>query len=935
VVVYTDRPEALRRAGLAVGSRAGEAVTARLTRKEIAAATRLDGVHEIRYGGAARPHNDVAAGLTGIRSLNNGRLNGTAYTGEGVIACVIDSGVDWKHLDFRSTTDTTASRIRALWDQTLTAEGDEATPGGRRSFASGAYDYGVEYTRAAIEDEIDGSPAGEVRSRDTDGHGTHVAATLAATGGAHEAGAHRGMAPGADLIVVKAGDESFPFTNVIDGMNYCGEVAADAGRPLVVNMSLGADFGPHDGTLFQDRAIETFARDRAGRVVVTSAGNSGNSGIHVRRTLAANGASESVTVNVPEAVSGGEFRMDFWVDDASDVSVEVTSPNGETARQAPGGTSTTDTPDGQIGLENVTSSSVGGGDRQIHVDVDDDGGDAPAQGDWTITLANASSAPVGVHGWLYDAEVTDDVRASLSGGDNAYTVGTPGSSSGSVTVAASVHRQYWVAENGSGYSSGSVSRSDDIAAFSSRGPLRESPTGAQKPTLTAPGQLTGSALSADAPATDALVLPGGEHVLKRGTSMAAPVVSGAAALLLQEQGDLDAARLKALLAGSARRGSFSGAVPNADWGHGRLDAVGAMTRLLDAGGSASREVLAYDQWSGGGARTVQGAERLAVRFTPSFDGVVSGGLLHAWLPTRLSAGATIEVWTDDGAGAPGQRRGAAQALDGARLQDGSWTYLDLVDAGVSVEAGTDYHLVVSLPAAGDELAFRVDTGSPDGRTSLQGGGAWTAAPYDARLRAVVTTSSAGGQLPVELADFEARASGDEVVLSWRTVSERSNARFEVQRAPEAGPAARRWATVGSVPGSGTTTEGRSYRFTDAGAPYGADSLAYRLRQVDVDGAATLSAPVTVARSVDRVELLGTAPNPVRGRATIRFAVPTRQKVILRLYDLLGRQVKTLVDGPREGREEAVLDASDLPSGVYLLRLQHPGGSRTQKLTVVR
>jgi hypothetical protein len=498
-----------------------------------------------------------------------------------------------------------------------------------------------------------------------------------------------------------------------------------------------------------------------------------------------------------------------------------------------------------------------------------------------------------------------------------------------------VHRQYWVADDGNGYSSGSVGRSDDIAAFSSRGPLRESPSGVQKPNLTAPGNLTPSALSSDATANDALVMPGGVHVLKRGTSMSAPVVAGAAALLLQEEGDLTAARLKDVLEGSARDGSFTGAVPNPDWGQGRLDAVGAMTRLLDTDGTASREVLIYDQWGGGGAQTVQGDERLAVRFTPSFDGVVSGMLMHAWTPTRLSGDAAVEVWTDDGAGAPGQRLGTAGALDDARLQNGSWNYLDLAGAGVSVEAGTDYHLVVSLPGATDELSFRVDTGSPDGRTSLQSSGVWTAASFDARLRPVVTTSSADGQLPVELAGLEARASGDDVVLTWQTASERGNARFEVQRSLGAGTERRRWATVGSVPGGGTTTEARSYRFTDAEAPFDADSLVYRLRQVDVDGTATLSAPVTVARGVDRVELLGTAPNPVRGRATVRFAVPARQKVVLRLYDLLGRQVKTLVDGSREGREEAVLDASDLPSGVYLLRLQYPGGSRTQKLTVVR
>ena len=84
-----------------------------------------------------------------------------------------------------------------------------------------------------------------------------------------------------------------------------------------------------------------------------------------------------------------------------------------------------------------------------------------------------------------------------------------------------------------------------------------------------------------------------------------------------------------------------------------------------------------------------------------------------------------------------------------------------------------------------------------------------------------------------------------------------------------------------------------------------------------------------------VQLLGTYPNPVGQQATLRYALPERQDVEVRLYDVLGRQVRTVVRGTREGRQEQTLDVSGLPSGVYFLRLQSDGQVRTQKLTVVQ
>jgi hypothetical protein len=151
--------------------------------------------------------------------------------------------------------------------------------------------------------------------------------------------------------------------------------------------------------------------------------------------------------------------------------------------------------------------------------------------------------------------------------------------------------------------------------------------------------------------------------------------------------------------------------------------------------------------------------------------------------------------------------------------------------------------------------------------------------------------------------------------------------------------------VGFVEGAGTTSEPQTYRFTDADQPYAADSLRYRLKQVDVGGTATLTDPITIARGGPAgLELLGTAPNPASRQVTVRYGIPkaaaseTRGPARLRLYDLLGREVRSVrLDGRgmAAGRHETALDVSGLPSGMYLLRLEAGGEAVTRKLTVVR
>ncbi len=269
----------------------------------------------------------------------------------------------------------------------------------------------------------------------------------------------------------------------------------------------------------------------------------------------------------------------------------------------------------------------------------------------------------------------------------------------------------------------------------------------------------------------------------------------------------------------------------------------------------------------------------------------------------------------------------ATSDDGLRVTGGS----PVLDGGTPDTTGLD------LPDSDLVATPRVVNNDPDAVTATIDLGAYEA--------------SSDTELPVEMASFEATATGDEAVqVRWETASETGNAGFQIQREPvkpsrrDGSTKGEDWQTVGSVDGAGTTDEPQSYRFTDEDLPYAADTLTYRLKQVDTDGSAAYTEAITVARSgIETVQLLGTYPNPARSHATVRFALPeasasgagSKQEINMHLYDVLGRRVHTVRQAAEAGRHQFRLDTSRLSSGVYFLRLQAQGTVRTQKLTVVK
>jgi len=192
-------------------------------------------------------------------------------------------------------------------------------------------------------------------------------------------------------------------------------------------------------------------------------------------------------------------------------------------------------------------------------------------------------------------------------------------------------------------------------------------------------------------------------------------------------------------------------------------------------------------------------------------------------------------------------------------------------------------------------------------------------------------------LPVELVAFDATPSGDQAVqLTWTTASETNNAGFALQH--KAGPQDP-WTKVGFVDSKaagGTTTETVHYRFRAENLSVGTHR--FRLKQRDLDGTTTVHDPVTVDLQMQEALQLGVpAPNPVQGQSTLSFAVKDEVEATITLYNTLGQQVQTVYRGtPTAGEVQTVrLSTDGLSSGVYFLRMQAAGQSKTQRVTVVQ
>jgi len=420
-----------------------------------------------------------------------------------------------------------------------------------------------------------------VKQRDIHGHGTNVAGIAAgdgsATGNGGKAGLFTGVAPEADLVIVKAGDGSFPDDNVIEGVRYIIERARDLEKPCVINLSFGSQVGAHDGTSIMEAEITKLAGQ--GKIFVVAAGNEGNDPVHIEGSFSSSVKDNSFKFQVPSYMpqSGNQndvVVVDIWLEQSSDLSAKLVTPFGENIGRVDEGEADQVSTDAGIITYYIAKEGPDprNGAKEIYFYITDEHEDKPpSQGTWELTISGNTG--------YFDGWLSSSMDSYFTEGSITYSMllGYPSNAQGCITVGAYVTKNYWFDMNGTLQNTGIIV--GDIRSYSSPGPTRD---GRNKPEITGPGALITTSRSADSRhSTSTYTYSDGVHETGEGTSFAAPVVAGLAALLLEKDPTLTPGLIAALLSENAFQDAFTGNTWNAKWGYGKLDGLRTFEAVQD------------------------------------------------------------------------------------------------------------------------------------------------------------------------------------------------------------------------------------------------------------------------------------------------------------------------------------------------------------------
>jgi subtilisin family serine protease len=537
-------------------------------------------------------------------------------TGKGVVVGVIDTGLDVKHPDFRDA----AGKTRVAWLLDMSQPPVRKHPDLESAF--GCTD--PMQTPCAIFDKSDidaalTDPQG-LPPKDAVGHGTHVASIAAGNGGGGDSARFIGGAPEATLIIAGVTHgmlEEGSDADIANGARFIFDRADLLGMPAVVNLSLGGDFGPHDGTTPLEKSLAAMVGpDHPGHAIVVAAGNSGTLyegdrpeqtlGIHTHTRISPDFPAR-VPILSPGNAGGPDISGTVFIwatfEKTADVAVSIEGPRGlsiETVHAGHQGSFAS----GDNRLKAAIFNSVAQEDLPLTPDTHGAviawDGAWPAGSEMTLRFEGEGL----VDAWVQTALDASAEEAYFEVSSRDGTINVPATHPDLIAVGCTVNRTSWTDSDGNdfdvsvahGYDG--LSPVDSTCYFSSAGPTA---TGVMKPEISAPGAFVAAAMSEaavpgggqesifDAPPSvckkgnQCLVVDSG-HALLSGSSMSAPQVVGAVALLLERDPSLTQAEILRLLEQGARRPTgYVGA--DYQLGAGALDVAGSM-RAYDARTSA-------------------------------------------------------------------------------------------------------------------------------------------------------------------------------------------------------------------------------------------------------------------------------------------------------------------------------------------------------------
>jgi subtilisin family serine protease len=350
------------------------------------------------------------------------------------------------------------------------------------------------------------------------------------------------MAPGADLVIVAntRAQESNPGTlgdsaDTFDAIRFIVDFADKAGKPVVINHSHGDNIGPHDGSSLLEVGIDELITG-PGKVMVKSAGNEANTQHHAQGDFKDSKQPHRVEIDVVRGST--ELIMDFWYEHAHRLELRIVSPAGEAHRVGAGVDESFPFLSGNIASVFTDEDDAVNQDNRIFVLLQHGKTPSIEPGKWVFELQGTGSW----HGWMQ----RDSLANFATFVSPEVTISIPGTAKSVISVGAYVNAGDMA-----------LGRAGELSDVSSCGPTRD---GRRAPTLTAPGDEI----------TSTMPLPADFGPMK-GTSMAAPLVAGTTALMLQINKQLTADAVRKILCRTARRDGQTGTVISDKWGHGKLD----------------------------------------------------------------------------------------------------------------------------------------------------------------------------------------------------------------------------------------------------------------------------------------------------------------------------------------------------------------------------
>jgi subtilisin family serine protease len=585
IVHFTGNRDDLAALGLEVSAQAHDIFTVVGTTAQLADLAAQQATLYIRTPRLLLSHVEDAAAQAEITAVHQPRpVNPTGFQGQGVIVGIIDSALDVTHHGFREPTGNHDTRVLYYWVQdpyTLhpvtgqpvpqanppgqtPQQFHNANPGTTPNFTG--LNYGRIYTEGDINTALGlaggpyGTGANEICCQPTMAeHGTHVAGIAAGNG--HEnnwatAPTHIGAAPQATIIHVRyrwshANAQSGVFEDdVINAIDFIFRAAQfHNNMPAVVNVSLGTNLGPHNGASEFDQGRDNLLNSFQNRSIVWSAGNDNDDNGFRQGTIAA-GITETLTLT-PGSAAGRTQWLDIW----------YTGPQLDFEVQCGGSTSGWHAPGTEY------HSTLNGYDVDVDRDVESGSGlrsiriyiqDARSTDPWTVRLRNPdASLAVGYYAWTGLQGWWGSLNSATQ---DELTLSDTGCARSILTVGACQKRH-----------PPNPASAENITDYSGAGPTVD---GRIKPEIVAVGGRSGDqVISANSNQASG-------YIGMQGTSMSAPLVAGAVALLFEEYStlghDLNQDTIKALL---AQHANSQPADDRNLYGYGRLRMIGPIDHI--------------------------------------------------------------------------------------------------------------------------------------------------------------------------------------------------------------------------------------------------------------------------------------------------------------------------------------------------------------------